>query len=89
MKAEKLIKKQIIEESAKNPDKFYPTKAMKNFGLERQKCENCSVMFWSKNKRKTCGDSVCTGSYSFIGNTPSKNPMEFQEVYFEFSKMLK
>jgi alanyl-tRNA synthetase len=89
MKAEKLIKKEIIKAASINPQKFYPTKTLEEFGLERQKCNKCGIMFWAKIKRDTCGDSACYGSYDFIENTPAKKPMEFQEVYFEFAKTLK
>ncbi len=88
MKPEKKIKKQIIERASKNPEKFYPTKTLEEFGLIRQKCSSCGVMFWASIKRDKCGDTNCVGEYSFIGNSPCKTKLEFQDVYFEFSKML-
>ncbi len=47
MKPEKLIKKQIIAEASNNPEKYFPVKTLQEIGMKRQKCENCSVMFWS------------------------------------------
>jgi alanyl-tRNA synthetase len=88
MKSEKLIKKQIIEVASKDPEKFYPVKTLQSFGLKRFTCSKCGVKFWSKIDRDICGDTNCVGGYSFIGNSPAKNSLEFDEVYFKFSKML-
>lgn len=88
MKPEKLIKKQIIEEASNNPEKYFPVKTLESLGMKRQKCENCSVMFWSTEKRKVCGDTSCVGTYSFIGNTPAKKKMEFAETYLLFKDFM-
>lgn len=84
MKIDKLIKKQITQSASANPDKFFPVKTLTQIGLIRQKCGNCGVMFWSKNKRKVCGDTSCVGEYSFIENTPAKKQMEFAQTYHFF-----
>ncbi len=89
MSVEKKIKKQIIAESSKNPEKFYPVKALESFGLKRFKCKKCGVMFWSSKERDVCGDTNCVGKYSFIENSPCPVSMEFTSVYLEFAKILK
>lgn len=88
MKPEKLIKKQIIEQASKNPEKFYPVKALEKFGLKRYTCEKSGTKFWSSIPRKVCGDTEYVGGYLFIGKSPAKKKMTFPQVYLEFSKML-
>ena len=88
MKIDKLIKKQIIAEASNNPEKYFPVKTLQEIGMKRQKCENCSVMFWSTQNRKVCGDTSCVGTYSFIGNTPAKKKMEFAETYILFKEFM-
>ena len=88
MKPEKLIKKQIIEEASAHPEKYFPVKALDKIGMKRQKCANCGVMFWSTQKRKTCGDTNCVGEYSFIGNTPAAVAMSFPEVYIRWREYI-
>ena len=88
MSIAKKIKKQIIEEASANPEKYFPVKTLEGLGLTRQKCSNCSVMFWSVSKRDVCGDTSCVGTYTFINNTPAKKSMEFSETYILFKEFL-
>ena len=88
MNKNKFIKKQIIESSRDTPEKFFPVETLKSFGLKRQKCSKCGVMFWASIDRDICGDTPCVGTYTFIGNSPCPEPIEFQDVYFKFSEML-
>ncbi len=49
-------------------------------GFSRRKCIKCGSPFWSTDGlRKTCGDSPCD-SYSFIGNTPTKDKYTVSEM---------
>ncbi|MCA9459747.1 MAG: hypothetical protein KC550_04330 [Nanoarchaeota archaeon] len=89
MKIDKKIKKQIIQEASSNPEKYFPVKTLKEMDMKRYTCSNCGVRFWSSVKRDICGDTSCVGTYSFIGNTPAKKPMEFAQVYHEFKKFMK
>jgi alanyl-tRNA synthetase len=89
MKPEKKIKKQIIEKASNNPEKFYPVKTLESFGLKRYTCKKCGTKFWSSKERDVCGDTNCVGGYTFINNSPAKVNLDFQEVYFKFSEMLK
>jgi alanyl-tRNA synthetase len=88
MKVGEKIKKQIIEEASAHPDKYFPVKTLEKLGLKRQKCSNCSVMFWSAPKRDVCGDTTCVKTYTFIGETPAKKSMEFVETYTLFKEFL-
>ncbi len=85
---DKKIKKQIIQEASSNPEKYFPVKTLESFGFKRQKCQSCDIMFWSSEKRKTCGDTNCVGTYTFIENTPAKVAMEFPEVYAKWRKFI-
>lgn len=88
MKKEKLIKQQIIEQASAKPEKYFPVDMLKSLGFQRQQCSKCGVMFYATQKRDVCGDTNCVGEYGFIGKTPAKQPLEFKDVYNEFSKFL-
>lgn len=88
MKVEKKIKKQMIEEASANPKKYFPVETLESLGLIRQTCGNCGVKFWSINKREICGDTSCVKTYSFIENTPAKEPMEFTDLYSRWRKFM-
>lgn len=88
MRVDKLIKKQIIEEASSNPEKYFPVQTLNELGLNRQKCQNCGVMFYSVNPREVCGDTSCVHTYDFIHNTPAKNKLEFSQTYLEFQKFM-
>lgn len=78
------IKKQLKQEASKSPEKYFPVSEFEKYGFKRYKCENCSMMFWSKVPRKICGDTNCNLKYDFIGNTPAKQKFEFVDVYKNF-----
>jgi alanyl-tRNA synthetase len=69
--------------------KYFPVKTLEDMDMKRSKCSNCSCMFWSSVERDVCGDTSCVGTYSFIGDTPAKQPMEFAEVYLRFREFMK
>lgn len=88
MLSDKEIKKKFLEITAKEPDKFYPTKSLKKKGFKRFKCEKCGRYFWSIKHTKVCGDSSCTGGFSFIGNSPAKNKLDYVGVWKTFAKIM-
>lgn len=50
-----------------NPKNYYPTKVFDKYGYTRATCK-CGTIYWRRTeKRDTCGDSECVGSYTFIG----------------------
>lgn len=64
----KEIKELAKPEFAANPEKFYPTETFKKLGFSRAQCA-CGNNYWRHtDKKTTCGDSNCDGSYAFIGN---------------------
>ncbi|MFP4402499.1 MAG: alanine--tRNA ligase-related protein [Candidatus Nanoarchaeia archaeon] len=88
MKKDKLIKSQIIEQASANPHKYFPVDMLEELEFIRQQCSKCGVMFYATQEGEVCGDTNCVGEYGFIGKTPAKQPLEFNEVYEEFSKFM-
>lgn len=88
MSVVKKIKKQIIEEASSHPEKYFPVTTLEEMGFKRQSCSSCGVKFWSTVERDVCGDTSCVGTYSFIGDTPAKTPMEFTQTYTLFREFL-
>ncbi|NOQ56332.1 MAG: alanine--tRNA ligase [Nanohaloarchaea archaeon] len=86
---DKQIKQQLRQNAQKTPDKFYPTSTFKQLGLDRYRCSNCGNYFWSAAERDVCGEPECCGGYSFIGDTPAKEKMDYIQVWQNFSKMFK
>ncbi len=71
MQLEKL-KKKLKKKTDKDPEKYYPTKILKDKGYTRQKCSNCGEYYWALEETETCNEPECTGGYSFIGNPPGQ-----------------
>lgn len=86
---DKELKKWFKEECKKNPEKHYPVKFLKSRGFKRGKCEKCGTNFWSKKDRKVCGDSLCEGGFTFIGDTPATNRMDYVEAWQAFASTMK
>jgi len=86
----KEIKKKYEPEYQKNPDKYYPVKFIKSLGYTRNKCKSCGRFFWNVQKNRTvCGDSGCSGGFSFIGKEIAKNKFDYIETWNKFSTILK
>ncbi len=88
MSKEKRIKKELITEASKHPEKYFPVETLKDMGFRRYKCSKCGRYFWSTKERKICGDTNCIGGYKFINDTPAERKLEFNEVYKEFRKFM-
>ncbi len=90
MLSDRELKKEFKKTVSKNPDKYFPTGYLKREGFFRSSCEKCGKYFWSLDKsRKVCGDSVCSGGFKFIGDSPAKNNLSYADVWKEFSFMFK
>lgn len=73
-----------------DPEKYYPIKAIHFLGFRRGKCSNCTKYFWSLDiKRKICGDAVCAGGFTFIGNSPALKKLSYIDIWREFSRIHK
>ncbi len=90
MKSDKEIKKEFKKEVSKDPDKYYATSVLKEYGFARKVCVKCNKVFWSKNpKQMLCGDAACQGAFSFYENNPCKYKLDYIQVWKKFSKMFK
>src|SRR3989344_1054627 len=90
MLTDREAKKKYIGGFHKNPDKYYATEYLKSQGFSRHSCSKCHRPFWSVEDRNVCGDPACgTVPFSFIGNTPAKNTLDYIEVCKKFSAMFK
>lgn len=86
---DKQIKKQLIKEASKNPEKYYPTSTLKAEGFSRGRCSKCSTYYWSSIKRKTCGETECIGGYDFFNKKLKRKPADFVGIWKEFSHFFK
>ena len=83
------LKKWFKAECTKDFEIHYPVKTLKAMGFERKKCK-CEQEFWTVNKeQKTCGEPVCSGGFSFIGNTPATKKLDYIQVWAEYTKIHK
>ena len=89
MMDDKKIKGRLRKKAQENPDNYYPTSTFRELGLSRHRCRVCGNYFWSASERDVCGEPECSGGYSFIGDSPAKEKMDFIQVWQRFSKMFK
>ncbi|MEK6957751.1 MAG: alanine--tRNA ligase [archaeon] len=90
MKADKEVKKEFKLKASKEPEKNYPVAALKKYGFTRHQCSKCQKFFWSQDSSwKVCGDSSCSGGYSFIGNPPSKKGYDYLGTWEAFRDYFK
>ena len=87
MLTDKELKKKYKKRFSEKPNQSYPVEAIKSLGMKRSQCEKCGKFFWSVNERKVCGDSECSGGYTFIGK-PRKNKIDYVDFWSEFSKIM-
>ncbi|MEE8358557.1 MAG: alanine--tRNA ligase [Candidatus Hydrothermarchaeales archaeon] len=89
MRAEKEIKAEFKKRAQTDPEKYYPVQTLIDEGFVRMKCKNCGNYFWSVKERDVCGEPDCSGGYTFIGDSPAKEKMDFIETWQKFSKLFK
>lgn len=87
---DKEIKSQFKKKASAEPEKNYPVAKLKEHGFSRGKCQKCGKYFWSlDSKRQFCGDSACSGGYSFIGDPPSKKGFDYLGTWDAFRSHFK
>ncbi len=99
-KTDKEIKKEFKMMARKDPDSFYATNVLRREGYKRHECKKCGTFFWSQSGNEdsnagegsdsgsdaeVCGDPACSGGFSFIGDTPAKNKMDYVGVWTAFA----
>lgn len=73
----------------RNWKKYYNLSFFKAEGFTRKKCKKCGVSFWTQVKDKdVCNESACLGGYTFIGKSPAKRKLDYQETWKEFSRIM-
>jgi hypothetical protein len=89
MLSDKEQKKQFKVTASKEPEKYYPTKALKKEGFFRNRCNSCDKYFWHIDKdRKVCGDAACSGGFDIAKGTPAKTKLSFVGVWEKIVEML-
>lgn len=89
MPTDKEIKEEIRKKAFKEPERYYPTDALKELGYVKSECRNCKRIFYVVEKKDICGDPACFGGFRFIGNTPAKNKLNYVEAWTNFAEIMK
>ncbi|MFQ6136396.1 MAG: alanine--tRNA ligase [Candidatus Hydrothermarchaeales archaeon] len=87
MVSEKEIKAEFSRKAQRDPEKHYPVQTLIEEGFERRRCKNCGNYFWSVEERDVCGEPDCSGGYTFIGDSPAREKMDFIETWQKFSSL--
>jgi alanyl-tRNA synthetase len=87
MQSETEIKKQFRIRAQKDPEKYYPIEILKEEGFSRKRCPNCNNFFWTFGDRDICGEPECSSGYTFIGNSPAKERLDFIETWQRFASI--
>ena len=86
---DKEIKKAFKKIASKNPDKYFPTKELRNLGYMRKQCENCGTYFWTQLKDRTvCGDPVCSGGFQVTEKNPARAKLSYIGVWKKIVEIL-
>ena len=84
----KQVKEKFRQIASQNPEKYFGVETLQNLGFTRKKCTSCGKYFWSVTERNVCGDPVCEGGFTFVGEEPYRK-MDYIEVWQEFAKIFK
>ena len=88
MLSDKEQKKVFKEIASKEPDKYYPTKELKELGYMRNHC-SCGTYFWTTHEdRDVCGDPACSGGFQVVIDNPSPIKLSFVEVWTKIVEVL-
>lgn len=79
------LKDQFKKVASAEPDRYFPTTALKALGFGRHTCGTCKRHFWMVRKEpKVCGDPACSGGFRFIGK-PQGRKLSYIEVWNKFA----
>jgi alanyl-tRNA synthetase len=88
MPAEKEIKRDFRTKAQREPEKHYPVEVLKEEGFLRKKCISCGNYFWAADPdRNVCGEPECSGGYTFIGDSPAKEKMDYIQTWKRFAEL--
>ncbi|WP_456474912.1 alanine--tRNA ligase, partial [Candidatus Pyrohabitans sp.] len=86
---EKRMKAEFRRRAQAEPERYYPVQTLISEGFERRQCKSCGNYFWSASQREVCGEPSCSGGYTFIGDTPAREKMDFIQTWRKFSRLFK
>ncbi|MFX1258875.1 MAG: alanine--tRNA ligase [Promethearchaeota archaeon] len=87
-RTDKELKKVFKKIASKEPDKYFPTKELKELGYFRKICK-CGTYFWTTLKnRVVCGDPACAGGFQVVIDNPSKLKLSFIGVWEKIVEIL-
>src|SRR3989344_3219463 len=80
---------QLKKEFARDWKKYYNLDFFAEQKFVRKKCKYCGTNFWTQDKKRSyCGETECNGGFTFIGKTPAKHKMDYQETWQNFSQIM-
>ena len=85
----KKVKEELRKKGFKEPEKYYPTDALKDLGYIKNECKNCERVFYAVGIKNICGDPTCFGGFRFIGDTPAKNKLGYNQAWTKFAYIMK
>ncbi|MEM4242812.1 MAG: alanine--tRNA ligase [Candidatus Woesearchaeota archaeon] len=81
------LKDQFKKTASADPDRYFPTKTLKELGFARHTCSKCKRYFWTVHpEQKVCGDPACSGGFRFIGK-PQGKKLSYIEVWKKFAEI--
>ncbi|MFX1389593.1 MAG: alanine--tRNA ligase [Promethearchaeota archaeon] len=87
--SDKELKKVFKKVASKDPDKYFPTKELKQLSYIRKQCEHCNTYFWTVLKeRVVCGDPICSGGFQVTENNPIKVKLSYIGVWEKIVEIL-
>jgi alanyl-tRNA synthetase len=89
MLTEEEIKKKFKEKAQREPEKHYPVRVLLEEGFTRRRCKKCGSYFWAWGDREVCGEPDCEGGYTFIGDTPAREKMDYIQTWKKFARLFK
>ena len=88
MLSDKEQKIEFKKEASQNPDKYYPTEALKKNGFHRDQCVKCNRYFWTVNDTQVCGEPFCNEGFEVVNDNPSQNKLSFIGVWEKIVEVL-
>ena len=81
------LKDKFKKTASADPDKYFPTKTLKELGFGRHSCSKCKRNFWTLHpEQKVCGDPACSGGFRFIGK-PQGHKLSYIGVWEKFAEV--
>jgi alanyl-tRNA synthetase len=83
------LKDQFKKTASAEPDRYFPTRTLKELGFGRHQCTKCKRHYWTVHKeQRVCGDPACSGGFRFIGK-PQGKKLSYVDVWKKFSEIHK